>query len=561
MHGPETPTQVDMPIAPRIGAAQEETPATETLPGRRGKWLTALFDLVVVIVLFSVALPLRWNATKGDFWLDEADYAVASVRGFEANRWDLPEPDSADRIIRLRHYHPPLIAQVMGAAARWDRNDRTLRVPSVIAGSLTVSLLYVCGLFLFAPRGDPTSHWAPRFVGLASALALLPAPAHIRASSHALPWPFITLWLLTIALTIAAYGKSRHPAWLVTMGGALGLLFATSEYVVVAALAVALVLPILLWSDFRDRARWGPVSIGLLGGAVLLFVVAYALWPAGLTGGIVTMLRHYVDMADAPWPLVIGDTAYDRAPKWAYAYWYATIYPAQTAWYLLGAIGILVLALMRKLTVGIAGVLLFTGVILAAAHKSHIIGPEYLVHALPLLSLIGGLPFVALAQTHRAVAAILAIVCGAAAALGPVKGILSGMDSRSQISRWPAAAQFLKSRWTPESRMLAPAFGGGGRWYLIYGAGVPVEEWRVQALPAARAKERLIREIKAGDYRFIVTGSTYNDWASVDNSIRHTLAKWPIVWRSDEGGTGPSRLVIYQAPVMRGNRWYPFPPR
>src|SRR6266540_558934 len=78
------------------------------------KWLRRLFDVLILVVLISIALPIRWNAARGDFWLDEADYALASVRGFEANRWDLPERTSADRLIRLRHYHPPLIAHVMG---------------------------------------------------------------------------------------------------------------------------------------------------------------------------------------------------------------------------------------------------------------------------------------------------------------------------------------------------------------------------------------------------------------------------------------------------------------
>src|SRR5512135_2059911 len=102
---------------------------SEREPRGRVKTLARLFDAVAVLLLIAISVPIRWSATQGDFWLDEADYALASVRGYEANRWDLAERDDPDRIVRLRHFHPPLVAHVVGLASRWSMEDRVLRVP------------------------------------------------------------------------------------------------------------------------------------------------------------------------------------------------------------------------------------------------------------------------------------------------------------------------------------------------------------------------------------------------------------------------------------------------
>lgn len=521
----------------------------------KGPWI-CLFDITVFLLLILLALPMRWEASRGDLWLDESDYALAAVRGFQANRWDLPEASGADKIIRLRHFHPPLVSHLMGAALHSGRTERHLRAPSLAAGALTVALLYVCGLYLFAPRLDESSHasshsasgWPTRFISLACALALLPAPAHVRASSHALPWSLITLWLVAFALTISAYARTRKTAWLVAMGVVLGLLFVTSEYVVVAALALALIAPLLFWGDWKDADRRKPVALAIGAGILMFGLVVFTLWPAGLTGGLVTMLRHYVEMADDSWPVVLGGQTFDRAPKWAYAYWYSQLFPAYAAWYVLGFVGLGILAAMRKLTVGVASVAVLTGVVLLASHRSHIIGPEYLVHALPLMTILGGSIFAALAFVHGPSASILALAGALLVAVGPVHGVLSGMDARARVSRWPAAAAYLKAHWTPHSRMLAPAYGGGGRWYLLYFAGVHAEEWRVQALPPSGASDRLLSELADGIYTYVVNGSSFADRPATDARIAKLISRWPRVWQSDEQGTGTSRLVIYRLP-------------
>ena len=531
----------------------------------------ARLDALIVIALFLAALPVRWDAARGDLWLDEAAYALASVRGFEANRWDAPNPSAADpenQLVALRHFHPPLTIHLLRLASFWGTDGRTLRAPFVMVGGLTVVLVYLCALSLLSARRrrdgvpTPTNGLLSRWAALLAAIVVLFTPAQIRAGSHALPWGLITLWLLGVAWTLLKYDETRRARWLVGMSGALGGMFVTSEYLLPTLLAVACAAPFLFWHDVRGPAasstrRWH-LGAALGAGGVVFLAIGLALWPSGLTGGTVTMLRHYIAMADDAWPVEVGGRLYERAPKWAYAFWYARDYLPYLVLYALGALAALNLLTRRHLGAGGAGLLAFTSVILLVAHKSHIIGPEYLAHALPLLTILGGLFFqravVAATSVHRLLALPVAagltlfVACGVIPHRAPVP--LSGMEPRSDRERWPHAARFLAERWRPGDRILAPQYAQAGRWYLLYGAGVPASEWQVEALPERAARAKLFGELITGVYRYVVVGSTFSDYPTVDNSIRHLLRRWPVVWRSDEGGTGPSRLVIYELPPV-----------
>jgi 4-amino-4-deoxy-L-arabinose transferase-like glycosyltransferase len=521
---------------------------------RRVVWL----DLVVVVALFIAALPLRWRYTRGDFWLDEADYAAAAVRGFDANRWDRPD-SAADpgKTVRLRHFHPPLVSHLMALAMLRGRDDRILRIPSVIAGGLTVSLLYLCGLSLFSQlgfrarpiRGPTLSRaFATRIIAIACALVLIGTPAHIRASSHALPWSLITLWLVALLWTLLRLSETARPGWLAAACLFLGLLFATSEYAVPATMAVLLALPFAAWPQVRDRRHWTPLALSLIVGAVLFLAAASALWPEGLEGGMAKMLGHYAAMRFDPWPVRIRGIRYERAPKTAYVMWYWDLFKPFFLYYALGAAGALAFLFGRRGRRALCATLAFTSVILTVAHVSHIIGPEYLVHALPLLTLLGGVFFVLLAEVNWLIGCLLALAAAGLVGSRFDASLLAGMDARSIQPRWPAAARFIASKWRPGDRMLAPSYGGPGRWYVLYARGVDAKDWQIQGLPAPgeRVSDRLISDLRRGVYRFVAVGSTFADSAGLDSRLTSELAEWKPVWQSEEGGTGPSRLIIYE---------------
>src|SRR5579871_1729541 len=192
---PTTPTPNDkVPVA-------EETiaPRSASERPRRSLWW---LDLVLFLALCGLALPVRFAATRGDLWLDEADYALAGSRGVQANRLDaFDDPNFPDGLIRLRHFHAPLTAQVISLALRRDWTDPTLRFPFVLAGGLTVGLVYLCGLALFDRR---------REIAIGCALLVIVTPADIRMASHALPWSFIILELMLLLWTLIQYLRTRH---------------------------------------------------------------------------------------------------------------------------------------------------------------------------------------------------------------------------------------------------------------------------------------------------------------------------------------------------------------
>lgn len=531
-----------------IPEAPEEPGAVVALPqnSRAPWWL----DLLLALMLFAAALPLRFAATRGDLWLDEADYAFAAVRGFQANRWDTSNvPTEPEKLVMQRHYHPPFVVHMIGLALRWGPQDRTMRVPSVLFGGLTVALVYLCGLVLF--RGS-------RPVAFASALLLLFAPPHLRASSHALPWSFLIFWLMLLLWTLLRYIQTRREGWLVGAGAALGGMFVTSEVFFPTLLAAALAAPFVLVPTWRERERRRRILIGLAGGVVAFLAIAGILWPVGLLGGALKMLRHYMAMAHDPWPVNVRDRVYDRAPKWAYLYWYWHFYRLFFVCYALGAATSFVWMVRRKLSREAAVLLIFAAVILISAHKAHIIGPEYLAHALPLLSLVAGFFFLAVLQWNRPIGLAMVVLLCLAVLRWRESMTLPGMDARAQWPRWPYAAQFLAGRWQPGDQLLAPAFGVPARWYVLHVAGVHAQGWQIEALPGDGARNTLLRDLASGAYRYVAVGSTYSDTPSVDSRVWQVIRRWPRVWQSDEGGAGQSRLSIYQVPRGTTSR-HPLP--
>ncbi|HZT41074.1 MAG TPA: glycosyltransferase family 39 protein [Chthonomonadaceae bacterium] len=504
---------------------------------RRAPWWV---DVLLFVALFAAALPLRFAITRGDLWLDEADYAFAAARGFQANRWDISDyPKDPDKLIAQRHYHPPCIAYMVALALHFSPEDRALRVPAVLIGALTVPLVYLCGLALCGGRRSPA---------VAAAVLLLVAPAHLRASSHALPWSFLIFWLMLLVWTLLKYVETRREGWLVGGCAALGGMFVTSEVFFPTLLASAYVTPFLFWPAIQEADRRKRILIALGCGALVFLAIVWALWPAGLHGDAMKMLRHYMAMSHDPWPANVRGRLYLHAPKWAYLYWYEHDYRPFFVCYSLGVLAVLVLLARRQLTAGMAVLLVFTAIILLTAHAAHIIGPEYLVHALPLLSLVAGLFVLPVARWQPVYgAAVAAAVCLTVLLWHPAQS-LSGMDPRSQRPRWPLAARFLATQWQPVDQMLAPAYGIPARWYLLHVARVPARPWQIEALPDSGARDPFLHDICSGAYRYVAVGNTFLDTPSIDPRIAKVIRTWPVLWQSNEHGTGPSRLTIYKLP-------------
>ena len=533
-----------------------ETPGTRSVaqPAPHLRRIGIAIDLALVVALFAVAVWVRSGATLGDLWMDEADYALASVRGFDANRWDLSDrPSDPERLLKFRHYHPPFTAQLLIAARRFGSSERDLRRPATLAGGLTVALVYLCGLSLF--RSNRRPRWLPeasaaRIAALTAAAVLIWSPAHVRATSHALPWAWIALWLVALTGAMLRYADTRKPLWLTAAFAVLGMLFVTSEYFYPACLACAAALPAVFWTDFRNRERVRPVLLGIGLGVAAIAVIAWVFWPAGIAGGSAKMLRHYMAMASDPWPTTVAGVQYERAPKWAYAWWFWSLYRIFTIFYAAGLGAMALLVALKRTHRGVAILLAVLGAVLYTAHRSHIIGPEYLAHAVPFLSLVGGYCILLAADLLRP-----AGLMGASALCWFVVSRYSGnlmtnLDAAALRPRWPAAARFLAPRWTQRDVIMAPQFGGVARWNLMYASGIPMKEWQVQGLPPANANRKVLEDLARGVYAYVAVGSTFSPRPAIDARVAAMIRAWPIVWRSEEPAGEPSRLIIYRRPPL-----------
>jgi uncharacterized membrane protein len=545
--------------------------------GARDKpWAIRLLNVLIFLALFCVSVSVSIRYTHGDLWLDEADYAVAALHPAQDNRWDRSDkPDQPDLLIRLRHYHAPLTALILAAAHHYGSDEETLRIPFVIAGGLSVGLVYICGLALFGGRRE-----------IAAACGLLVAftPANIRMASHAIPWSFIILELVCLLLAAVRFAQTRRPSCLIWIGLVMGLLFATSETFFVAAVTLAIVVAITLAPDIasaRKQTSGAPAAPGMidcrqlvkcaLAGAAAFLTVAIIIWPAGLRGHCLTMLKHYIDMRTSEaFPVNIGSVVYKTAPKWAYLYWYYKWFPTFLAWYIAGLGAVLMITISRigklfhvprnsvegkrarQVPAGAEALLVFTVVLLISAHQAHIIGAEYLAHCLPFMTLCAGYVLLLIGNMNRLVGYAAVAAVAVVFACWMPSHMLPGMDARTQMPRWRQAASVIAPQWKPLDRLLVgPQSPNVAYWYLHEYAHVPLHDWQVGQFALAGPGPNFLQNMTIGKYRWVAISSQFEDKVinAVDARSMAILNTWQLALTSEEDGLGPPRLTLYRCPI------------
>ena len=505
---------------------------------KRDLWI----DLLMFVALLCLSFPYLSRMTSGDLWSDEADYAQAGTYPFNSNRWDKSDdPKQPNRLIVARHYHAPLVSYCIGIAAHFSPQDRNIRLPFVFAGQLSIGLVYLCGVALFDKR---------REIAIGCSLLTLYSPAFVRMGSHALPWSLIICELLAILWLLILLAKCRDWRLWLGIGGVLGLLFTTSEMFAVVFVALQLSVPFLIFPEVKTKTGLMKALKNMGYGAILFFVVVLILWPNGLFGGQLNNLKHYVFMAkSADFPVVVGGVVYQVAPRWSYLHWYWFDYRPFAVWYGLGILSLLGLLFSRKQPAGTMSLLIFIAILLGAAHRAHIIGPEYLAHCLPFLSLAGGYFILLVGKIHRALGFIALGIFAFLLVRWSPRVPLPGMDERAQNPRWRAAAAYLAANWKPEDRIIVgPQPYSIPRWYLRHVAKIPLSDNQIQALAIHAPKEDFLKRLQEGKYPYLALSSMVTDSIDLDEKTRHILKKWKVVWQSEENGKGLSRLTIYRYP-------------
>ena len=442
-----------------------------------------------------------------------------------------------------------MTAYALRVAQTGNKDDRTLRIPFVLAGSLVVCLVYLCGLMLYDGRRD---------VSLWCAAVVLVTPLQIRAGSHAIPWSLISLGLMGVLYSLVGYVRTEKKGWLVGTCGVMGWLFCTSESFFPIALAVALSLPFVIGPDMKTAAGRRALLRALGVGAALFALIVFVFWPAGIVGGAWRNIQHYAQISEASVSAQVGGVMRSPIPKWAYLYWYSHDYKPYFVLYTCGSGHAAGAERSAQAVAGSGRPAGTDRVEVAVAHTAIQLGPQYLAHCLPLLTLMTGFCFLNLSNI-RVPANLSRFVPGAIVALmalsvvylahWQVRPELRVTDEEAMVSRWPDASRFLAAHWqTGDKLLIGPQPTVVPRWYLLQVRGVPAAESQISELPQGRTRAGGLLRMAKGAIRYVIVNSTFEGDPDIDPLVRQMIATWPVVYRSREPGGGLPRLVIYERP-------------
>jgi mannosyltransferase len=187
---------------------------------------------------------------------------------------------------------PPLYYLLVNAVLPLGAGEAVLRAPSVIAGVLTIVLVFLV-----------VRHWAGTEIGLSASLLMAISPFHIWYSQEARPYALLLLLaVLSLWCMQKVVERPRNPGWKVGLVIATAAAFYT--HTVALGLFALLGLFVLVRVDRREWSRWIPVGLTV---AVLIIpaVVRLMMFPPSNP----SMADYLIDPAHlvyGVWALVTG---------------------------------------------------------------------------------------------------------------------------------------------------------------------------------------------------------------------------------------------------------------
>lgn len=308
--------------------------------------------------------------------------------------WDEVIPHAAGE------FHPPLYFAVVKLAELIAPELTAGRLISVVAGTLTLPLLYLLAALLIG-------EWA----ALLSCVVLAISPLHIWYSQEARPYAFTLLLVGVSYLALVLFYRTPRPMWAALYGGSL-LLSIYSEYSAIYVL-IPQVIPLIYMTKRQGRRAlwlWGAGLIAALGFLAWLPQLLHAVVAAAAIQAeylsvtpdkVGTSVLSVVGVAGNGSYLYGGSSLWDRWPLLQPLFVAVILLTI-----LLGAISLKQKSIMALI---VAGGLLFGTIIVGAAMSTLRAGyaERTIIYAVLGWSLIAGAaPFVRLPQMARIVSAV-----------------------------------------------------------------------------------------------------------------------------------------------------------
>ncbi|MFA5022558.1 MAG: glycosyltransferase family 39 protein [Patescibacteria group bacterium] len=225
-------------------------------------------ELIIIILILALAAILRLgNLTSADVITDESLIAFRSIGLIDflaspnqTTPWEWFSDGSIPAWAKLSfHDHPPLVFWLQHFTFKiFGQNLLALRLPFVLAGVLSVYLIYLLGKKLFSEKA-----------GLTASFLLAICSYHVWVSRIGLQESIVIfLTLLTFYLFLKNLEDKKHWQW----GIALGLALLTKYTALIILPIIIIYLLIFYRPVFKTKNFWlGPISAGLTFSPVVIY--------------------------------------------------------------------------------------------------------------------------------------------------------------------------------------------------------------------------------------------------------------------------------------------------
>jgi len=219
-------------------------------------WVLTRPAAAAVAAACAVGLAIRFVVPRG-LWLDEATSVFQARMSFGGMIDNL----------RTTDVHPPLYFSVLWVAVRWfGSGTLAVRVPSILAGTLVVPMLYLLGKEAYGRR-----------TGVVAAVFGSVAPLLVWYSQEARMYALMTLFGV-VAMWAQVRIVKRGGRWIWVVYAAASIALGWTQYF--GLLQVAVQQLAFLWVIFARHRRGEPVRGLVIGWAVS--AAAIAVWLAPL---------------------------------------------------------------------------------------------------------------------------------------------------------------------------------------------------------------------------------------------------------------------------------------